>query len=64
MDSEVIVKLMGKPARRGKKEYISILGEQGAWERYDYDSYCIHIEHNLDNTEVKLITIMLPKIAP
>jgi hypothetical protein len=64
MNSADIIKLIGQPTESEEKQFVPILGEYGAWERYDFDRYCIHIEHNIEDTEVKQITIMLPEVAP
>lgn len=64
MNSADIIKLIGKPTKSEEKQFVPILGEYGAWERYNFDRYCIHIQHNLEDTEVEQITIMLPEVAP
>lgn len=65
MNSTDIIELLGEPTQSGEKVFIKVLDrEYGSWERYDFDNYCIHIEHTLDNRGVKQITVMLPDIAP
>lgn len=61
---EEILKKYGEPAKSGKEMEISILGKKGAWERYDYSTYVMHIEHSFGVDEVQKITLMLPSVAP
>jgi len=59
-----IIEFLGKPTSSGDEGTVPFLGEYGAWERYDKENYCIHIEHYLGGNGVKKITIMLPDTAP
>jgi len=54
----------GKPTRSGLPSVNTILGEYGAWDRYDRVDHCLHVEYRPKVDRVKMVTLMLPNIAP
>ena len=59
-----VLEKYGAPHKSGEEKEISILGKKGAWERYEYPTYVLHIEHSVGADTVEKITIMLPCVAP
>ena len=55
--------LFGLPSKYSEKS-VGPLGSAGAWERYTFDSYTIHIEYENDCDEIKRITFMRNDIVP
>lgn len=64
MNRSDIINLLGTPTRSGDESNLPILGQFRAWERYDQESYCIHIEHNLGGNGVRQMTVMLLDVTP
>jgi len=62
--SEIVKKMHGEPSSKGNSQEIPIIGKVGAWERYEFSEYVLHIEHSLVKGTVKKITLMLPRVAP
>ncbi|GAA5315176.1 MAG: hypothetical protein AseanaTS_03800 [Candidatus Pelagadaptatus aseana] len=61
---EQIVSILGNPTTTGGPDESEIFGNTGKWLRYDLDSYSLHIEYEFNSNKIKLITLMLPEIAP
>jgi len=59
-----VIRKLGKPTKQGEAQEISILGNFGAWERYDRDEYALHIEHSAHSDTIVKITLMLLRVAP
>jgi hypothetical protein len=55
-----IVKMHGEPSSKGKTHEIPLIGKVGAWERYEFSEYVLHIEHSMVKGTVEKITLMLP----
>ena len=55
---EEVYRQFGKPKKECGESEHPILGKYGAWEKYEFDRYSVHIEHELDHDSVKMITIM------
>ncbi len=54
----------GEPSSSGAQQEIELLGKYGCWERYDKDGYSLHIQHEIDSFEIKLVTVMISEVAP
>lgn len=59
-----ITTIFGQPTSSGRQSNTGPLGEQGAWQRYDTEDYALHIEQYIDSKNIKMVTIMLPEVAP
>ena len=59
-----VLRKYGAPQKSGKEKEFPILGRKGAWERYEYPTYSLRIEHSVGADTVEKITIMLPCAAP
>jgi hypothetical protein len=53
-----IARLMGVPSKRGDKVVDPILGEYGAWDRFDYSNHSVHIEYTLRGDGIRMITLI------
>jgi hypothetical protein len=54
----------GKPSRSGQPSVNTILGEYGAWDRYDLVDHSLHVEYRPKLDRVKMVTLMLRNVAP
>ena len=57
-------RLLGKPEQSGRAYTDSILGPQGAWDRFVIESIYLHVEYSNPGLEVRLITLMNEVDAP
>lgn len=55
---------LGSPTRSGEPSKDNILGEYGAWDRYDEEHYSLHIEYVPHNDRIKMVTLMRPDAVP
>lgn len=60
---EVIARL-GSPSKSGGRRTHPILGERGAWDRFERPGYVIHIEYRFDTDIVSKITLMRADVVP
>lgn len=60
---EVFARL-GSPSRSGGRVSDPILGEYGAWDRFERSGYVIHVEYRLDADLIKKITLMRADVVP
>ena len=54
----------GTPSKSGEKISDPILGEYGAWDRFELPTYTVHIEYRTDRDEIKRITVMSNEAVP
>jgi len=59
-----IEKIHGEATAICEQSDYGLLGASGAWERYDNTEYYLHVEHEINSTLIKLVTLMLPSVAP
>lgn len=60
---EVIARL-GSPSKSGGRISDPILGEYGAWDRFERSGYSIHVEYRLDAYAINKITLMRADVVP
>lgn len=48
---------LGKPTVDGAPRRIHLLGDYGAYDRYDYAGCSIHLQYALDNEKIETVTI-------
>lgn len=48
----------GTPSKSGKKFRDSILGECGAWDRFELANWVMHVEYRIDADEINKITLI------
>jgi len=53
----------GAPSKSGDARK-SVLGERGAWDRFESPSYCVHFQYRADRDEIDMITLMRPDAVP
>jgi hypothetical protein len=58
-----IEKVLGQVSACGPQTDSAFLGIKGSWERYDKPEYSLHVEHEVNSENIKMVTIMLPEIA-
>lgn len=61
--SDVIHKY-GPPRKSGEPKAIPVLGKQGAWDRWDFGEYSMHVQYAHDEDKVMLVTLMHPSALP
>lgn len=56
--------IFGEPSASGQQSESALLGVKGAWRRYDKSGVSVHVEREVDSEAIKMITLMLPEVAP
>lgn len=64
MNRDQVLSYFGNPTKSGEKINDSVLGEYGAWDRFDTKNHSIHIEYNIDSNTINKITIMTAASRP
>lgn len=49
---------LGQPARSGESQEIHPFGRMPAWDAYDFPEAVLHVEYTLDESGIRLITLM------
>jgi len=60
---EVIARL-GFPSKSGDKIIDPVLGEYGAWDRFEGPGYSIHVEYRLNADRINKVTLMRADVVP
>jgi hypothetical protein len=60
---EVIARL-GSPSRSGNRINDPILGDYGAWDRFERSGYVIHVEYRLREDAINKLTLMRTDVVP
>ena len=61
---ERILEHFGNPSKTGDKSNHPILGEWGAWDRFERHGFAIHVEYQIDSGGVKKFTLMRSDVVP
>lgn len=61
--AEVLEKY-GTPTFSAEQRESPLLGRTGAWERYDFHTHAMHIQHCVDSDKIDKVTLMIPSAAP
>lgn len=61
---DMIRDCLGEPSFSGSESNSRYLGKSGAWDRFDFGSYVIHIEYKIDTKSIDKITFMTLARAP
>jgi hypothetical protein len=56
--------MFGEPTKSGEERVSKFLGPKGAWDRWDYPTYCLHVSYSRGTWELAAVTLMLPENAP
>ncbi len=59
-----VIECFGIPEKYEDKSSVPILGDKGAWERYRFATYSVHLEHEVDDERLKMVTIMINEVVP
>lgn len=59
-----VLKHFGLPSKSGSKTTDPILGDFGAWDRFAFQDYSVHIEFRTERDEIRRITIMRSDAVP
>jgi hypothetical protein len=54
----------GPPSKSGPKVVDPILGDYGAWDRFSFQDYSVHIEYRTDRDEIRRVTLMQNDSVP
>jgi len=54
----------GAPSRSGGASSHPILGESGAWDRFDGDDGVVHVQYRVNVDAIALVTLMRSDVAP
>lgn len=57
--TEAVTKILGRPDTSGSETSVPILGKKGAWLRYDYPKYSMHIQKAVGVDAVEMVTLMV-----
>ncbi|MBD9624016.1 hypothetical protein IB279_13795 [Ensifer sp. ENS06] len=63
-DRDYVLRLLGNPSKTGAPHKDSILGDFGAWDRFDGATCSLHIEYHVKKDGIRRITLMRPEVAP
>lgn len=55
---------LGTPSKSGSPRKSEILGEYGAWDRYDWPDYSLHVQYRTDADQIEMITLMRHDVVP
>jgi hypothetical protein len=55
---------LGKPTKSGEETYHPILGKFGAWDRFQFTGYTIHVQYSSDENGIDKITYMRNDVVP
>ena len=55
---------LGKPTLEGAARRVHLLGEYGAYDRYDYADWSIHFRYTLSTEQMETVTIMSKDWVP
>ncbi|HEX2956510.1 MAG TPA: hypothetical protein VHO70_06755 [Chitinispirillaceae bacterium] len=61
---EQVLNHFGLPEKSGEKKTDSILGKIGAWDRFVFPEYGLHIEYKIDKDTISKITLMQTELIP
>lgn len=59
-----VLEKLGSPSKSGKSVSHPVLGEFGAWDRFQNNEYTTHVEYRTDSDEIKKITVMRNDVTP
>lgn len=59
-----VISLLGSPSKSGKAINDPILGVYGAWDRFSFPGYSIHIEYSIDAVKINKVTLMRADAVP
>ncbi|MER8583623.1 hypothetical protein NKG95_34000, partial [Mesorhizobium sp. M1423] len=59
-----VLRLLGKPTKSGAAHRDVILGEYGAWDRFDHADHSIHVEYRPDADRIRRVTLMCANVVP
>lgn len=54
----------GQPARSGEKSSSPVIGLSGPWDLFERPAYSIHVEFEVKNDRIKLVTLMQNDVVP
>lgn len=63
-NQDIIRASLGIPSFSGKESNSQYLGKSGAWDRFDFNSYVLHVEYQIGNKKIDKITFMTLSQAP
>jgi phage tail tube protein FII len=61
---EEVLALFGSPSKSGAATRHVVLGDSGAWDRFDLETATIHFQYRLDSGGIEMITLMRPDAVP
>lgn len=59
-----VIQFLGEPEKSGSKFIDPILGNCGAWDRFQFVDHVVHIEYDFDLDTLRKITFMSKDTAP
>jgi hypothetical protein len=61
---EAVRARLGKPSDSGGGKFIAFFGIAPMWDRFDQDSFCLHVQYANGEKSIELVTIMGPDAVP
>ncbi len=59
-----VLAYLGVPSFSGEPHRDDVLGEYGAWDRFDYKNHSVHISYEPHADRIRMITLMLSDVIP
>lgn len=54
----------GSPSKSGERISHPVLGEFGAWDRFENSGFILHVQYHLESDEIQKLTLMRNDVAP
>ena len=64
LNRQQVLDRQGIPSKSGERVVDSILGEYGAWDRFENDNFALHVQYDLDGSSIQQITLIRPDAVP
>jgi hypothetical protein len=64
LSRQQVIERLGNPSKSGEGFNDQVLGECGAWDRFENKSHTLHVEYHLDSKSIKKITLMRAGVIP
>jgi len=59
-----VLERYGTPSRSGGPVWSRFLGGNGAWDRFAFPTFSLHVQYRLDRDEIEMITLMCLDVVP
>lgn len=53
-----VIETFGEPSSRGSEMTVPVLGRKGAWLRYEFAEYAMHVECAVGTNDIRMVTLI------